>query len=109
MSRLYILALFVVSVCRGGYALKMTMKSSEQTLQQSMIKKFSGIACATCIMISSISGIAGPALAAVGEGDLPDGAMAFQKLLKYQVLISCLIGRPSSDNTAICINERRTC
>ena len=26
-----------------------------------------------------------PAIAAVGEGDLPPGAMAFQKLLKYQV------------------------
>jgi hypothetical protein len=26
----------------------------------------------------------GPVLAAVGEGDLPEGAMAFSKLLKYQ-------------------------
>ena len=26
-------------------------------------------------------------MAAVGEGDLPQGAMSFQKLLKYQVLL----------------------
>jgi hypothetical protein len=91
MSRLYILVLFVVCVCRGGYAFKMMMKTSQPTLQQSMMKKFSGIACATCIMISSVSGVAGPAFAAVGEGDLPDGAMAFQKLLKYQVVMSRLI------------------
>jgi hypothetical protein len=91
MSRLYILVLFVVCVCRGGHAFKMMMKTSQPTLQQSMMKKFSGIACATCIMISSVSGVAGPAFAAVGEGDLPDGAMAFQKLLKYQVVISRLL------------------
>lgn len=91
MSRLFILVLFVVCVCRSSYAFTLTMKTSQPSLQQSMIKKFSGIACATCIMISSVSGIAGPAFAAVGEGDLPDGAMAFQKLLKYQVLVSHLI------------------
>ena len=90
MSRLYILAVFVVCVCRGGDAFKMMMKTSQPTLQKSMLKKFSGIACAACIMISSVSGVAGPALAAVGEGDLPDGAMAFQKLLKYQVFMSRL-------------------
>ena len=77
----------VVLFCLYGSSdsYKMTMKMSQSNFKQSMMKKISGVACASVIFVSSISGMAMPAIAAVGEGDLPPGAMAFQKLLKYQV------------------------
>lgn len=86
MFQSYTFALFLICVCSTSNAFTLTMKMSQRSLQQSMMKKFSGAVCASCIFISSVSGVAGPAVAAVGEGDLPPGAMAFQKLLKYQVL-----------------------
>lgn len=36
------------------------------------------------IVIAQLLSISSPAIAAVGEGDLPDGAMAFAKVQKYQ-------------------------
>jgi hypothetical protein len=84
MMQLFSLLVFV-SCIYSSDAFKLSMKASQNSLQQSMMKKFSGIVCASCILVSSVSGMVGPASAAVGEGDLPPGAMAFQKLLKYQV------------------------
>ena len=86
-----IAALVLLCFCGSCYSFKMTMKLSQANLKQSMMKKVSGVACASAIFISSISGMAMPAIAAVGEGDLPPGAMAFQKLLKYQVFLYCCI------------------
>lgn len=84
MMQLFSLLVFV-SCMYSSNAFKLSMKSSQPNLQQSMMKKFSGIICASCILVSSVGGMVGPASAAVGEGDLPPGSMAFQKLLKYQV------------------------
>ena len=86
-----IAALVLLCFCGSCYSFKMTMKLSQANLKQSMMKKVTGVACASAIFISSISGVAMPAIAAVGEGDLPPGAMAFQKLLKYQVFLYCCI------------------
>ena len=66
-------------------AYKMTLKMSNPTFKQSITKKVTGAIVASALLLSSVGGFVGPAMAAVGEGDLPPGAMAFQKLLKYQV------------------------
>jgi hypothetical protein len=49
--------------------------------QGPLLKRISAAVCASSLLLSSMNG---PVLAAVGEGDLPEGAMAFSKLLKYQ-------------------------
>lgn len=78
-----VMVLFCIYGSSNSYKVAITM--SQSSFKQSMMKKVSGVVCASAIFVSSISGMAMPAMAAVGEGDLPPGAMAFQKLLKYQV------------------------
>lgn len=85
VSQLKSFALFLFCVCSVSNAFTLSMRSSQPTIQKSSLQKISGAVCASCIFLSSISGFAGPSVAAVGEGDLPQGAMSFQKLLKYQV------------------------
>jgi hypothetical protein len=81
MPLVYSLVFILFSVYGNAYTMTMNMSP----FKASMMKKVSGAVCASCIFVSSVAGIASPTLAAVGEGDLPPGAMAFQKLLKYQV------------------------
>jgi hypothetical protein len=83
MMKVYTAVLAILCVYSAS-AYKVTMKMSQPTFQQSVMRKVSGAVVASALLLSSF-GSAMPAMAAVGEGDLPPGAMAFQKLLKYQV------------------------
>lgn len=83
---------------------KMMMNMSLLGQQQGpLLKRFSAAVCASTLLLSSMNG---PVLAAVGEGDLPEGAMAFSKLLKYQSEWDKLANSIKSRSTEI--DERET-
>jgi hypothetical protein len=66
--------------CRSS-SLVMSADSNMRSLSQH-VKKASTAFRVGCMITTSFSSAS---LAAVGEGDLPPGALAFSKILKYQV------------------------
>ena len=84
-----------------------TMMSMSLKLQFPTTRQLAGAFCAGSIMFSSpcMNNIAN---ARVGEGDLPEGAMAFSKLLKYQSDWDKLAGNIKARQTDIEGSEQET-
>ena len=80
------LILFLIFISLITHSLGFVPGQATKKTRISYIGMKSGFAktVASLGIASTILGGSGPILAAVGEGGLPDGAVAFNKLLKYQ-------------------------
>jgi len=76
-----IVALFFTAVVSTASLSIFARKAVTKSLRLSSSANKYGIAS---IFIAQLLAISSPAIAAVGEGELPDGAMAFAKVRKYQ-------------------------
>ena len=84
-----------------------TMMTMSLKLQLPSTRQLVGAFCAGSIMLSS-SGMNNVANARVGEGDLPEGAMAVSKLLKYQSDWDKLAGNIKARQSEIEGSEQET-